>query len=505
MKDDELKYKTARGSLIMGAVTMLFRPINIIGALFLMRLLNPEDFGAVALALILLTTSSLFSALGLETAIIQSSHDNRKIAFPSFVITMGFATILFLILNTNILTFARLLGDEEIVPILRWLSLLILIDAAYAIPAALTRKQLMFGKVGIAGMLYRITYTTMTLTLAFLGYGVWSLVYANLISSLIHTVAYFWLSPGWDWIIPRRWDMKVVRDLLRFGIQSTFSTVLHYLHTHVDDWLVGRYLGKQALGYYSKAYDFSNNTVIQISDNVVGIVFLPSYTQMQHDPDKLTRAYLKSVQLVLLIVVPLAFGVLAIAPEMVWVLWGAKWAPMIPIMQIFALLLLTRPIASNTIPLFQALGKPDYNTRNGLVLLVIMIPLVLLFLSQGIAIVAIAIVISHFIGAVYNMYQVNTILPGSSKLTIRAILPPILSGFLMMLVVFAVKAPVQQLIGGQYNFLGLFLLIGIGGVVFLPFSYLTQKELIMEIWNTALSVIGKRFSFIKKTTPSEAV
>ena len=505
MNNDDLRFKTARGSLIVGGVTMLFRPINIFSAFFLLRLLDPVDFGTIALAMVLLKTSSMFSALGLETALVQTTHDKKKIAFPSFVIAMGFATFLFIIVNTNVFVFAKLLGDVEIVPILRWLSLLILLDTGYAVPAALTRKELMFGRVGVAGLLYRITYTTISLTLAFLGYGVWSLVYAEIFSSLVRTLIYFWFSPGWDWIIPRRWDMIVVKDLMRFGIQNTGSNLLIYFHTHWDDWLVGRVLGKAALGFYSKAYDLSNNTIKQISENVIGAVFLPSYSKIQNDSDRLTRAYLKSVRLLLLIVVPLSFGVLAIAPEMVWVLWGSKWEPMIPVLQIFALMLLSRPISTNTVPLFQAIGKPNNNSRNAFVLLLIMVPLALLFLPRGIIGVAIAVVISHFLGVAYNMYQVNAVLPGSSKLTIRAILPPVISGLLMMLVIFIIKAPIRQFIGGEYNFLGLFILIGVGGLLYLPLTFLSQKDLILEIWQLSLSVFGKRFSFLRKLTEQKAV
>ena len=484
---------------------MLFRPINIFSAFFLLRLLDPADFGIVALAMVLLKTSSMFSALGLETAIVQTPHKKEDIAFPSFVISMGFAAFLFILVNTNLQLLARFLGDVEVIPILRWLSLLILLDTGFSIPAALTRKELLFGRVGIAGLFYRITYTVTSLSLAFLGYGVWSLVYAQLLSSLVRTVIYFWISPGWDWIIPRRWNMDVVRDLLRFGIQNTGSNLLIYFHTHWDDWLVGSVLGKAALGFYSKAYDLTNNTIKQISENIIGAVFLPSYSKMQDDPERLTRAYIKSVRLVLLIVVPMSFGVLAIAPEMVWVLWGARWEPMIPVLQIYGFMLLSRPISTNTLPLFQAIGKPNNNSRNAFVLLVIMVPLALIMLSQGIIGVAIAVVISHFLGVAYNMYQVNSVLPGSSKLTIRAIVPPVVAGFLMMIAVFAIKSPVRQMLGGEYNFLGLFILIGAGGIFYLPLTFLTQKDLLLEIWQMTLSVFGKRFPFIQKLTEQKAV
>ncbi len=504
MKDDNLKEKTARGSMITGGITMILRPLNIFASFLLMRLLGPADFGIVVLAMILLNTSNLFSGLGLGSAIIQSPHEKKKIAFPAFAITMTFATFLFLLVYTNLPVFARLLGDEEVVPILRWLTFLLLINTANTVPSSLMRKGLMFGRVGIASMLYQVSYTAISLTLAFLDFGMWSLVYAQISSSIIRTVAYFWLSPGWDWLIPRRWERAIVTNLLRFGLQNMWSGLLSYFHTHWDDWLVGRVLGKEALGFYAKAYDLSNNTIKQISDNVIGMVFFPSYAKIQNDPDRLMRAYLKSVRLVLLIVVPLSLGVFSVAPEMVRVLWGSEWVPMIPVLQIYSLMLLSRPISTNTAPLFLATGKPNFNTRAAFVLLSIMVPLALLLLDQGIIGVSIAVVISHYVGAAYNLHQVNTFLPGSGKLTLKALVSPLVAGVMMMTAVFVVKVPIQQLVGGQYNFPGLFLLIGVGGVFYLPLTYLTQKDLITEIWNMAFSIIGRRFAFFRNLKRREA-
>lgn len=447
----------------------------------------------MALAMLLLTTSNLFAGLGMGLAVIHSKLETRKTAFHGFVMMMAFAVLLFLVVFTNTHLFAGLLGDAEIEPILRWMSLYIIIDTASTIPVSLLRKDLKFERVGILALVAELVYTAVALTLAFMGFGLWSLVWARLANALIKMSLSWLLCPGWDWLRIQRWDKEVASDLLRYGLHSTGSGLVAYFHTHWDDWLVGRSLGTAALGFYSKAYDLTNNTMNHLSRNVIGVVFFPSYAKIQDKPERLSRAYLKSVRLVLLMMVPMSLGLLAIAPEMVFLFWKDKWMPMVPVLQIYAFMLLTRPISENTAPLFQAVGKPHYNTRSGLALLVAMVPLAFALLGQGITGVAIAVVVAHVVGVAYNIYLMNSILPGTAKQTLKSLFSMIAPGVVMAAVVFMAKAPIRQILGGELNLVGLIGLVAIGAVVYLALIFLTQRALLTEIIRMILSVLGPRF------------
>ncbi len=276
----------------------------------MLRWLRPEDFGIVALAMLLFSTSNLFAGLGMDRAIIHNQLDRRKTAFHAFVMMMSFALLLFTIVSFNLQIIADFLGDSELVPILRPLSFLILINTSSTIPTSLLRKDLMFDRVALSSFITQSVYTVASLILAFSGFGVWSLVYARLTSSIVKIFTAWILCPGWDWLLFQRWDRDVSRSLLRYGVQGTWSSFLSYIHTHWDDWLVGTVMGKEALGFYSRAYNLTNKTMRNLSKNVIGVVFFPSYAKMQDDKKRLLRAYIKSMTLVLLIIVPMAVGTL---------------------------------------------------------------------------------------------------------------------------------------------------------------------------------------------------
>lgn len=492
-----LKVITARNSLIMGGVQFAMRPINFVIAVILARLLDPSDFGIVALALVLVQTSNQFTALGMDKAIIQSQEERGKIAFHAFVAVMIFGLLFFSLIQFNSALFAGWLGDGKTEPVLRWLSGWILLNALAVVPLALLRKDLHFHYIATAGLIAELVYTVVVIWMAYTGFGLWSLVYANLIKTGFNTIVYWVACAGWDWIIPRRWEWPVINKLLRYGSQASASGLVSYFHTHWDDWLVGRTLGVEQLGFYSKGYDFSNSTIGKLIRNTLGMVFLPSYAKIQENRQRLQRAYLKSVRLVFLLVVPVAFGIFIVSEPLVQVVFGDKWLPMVPALQIFALLIVTRPISQNTAPLFHAVGLPRNNLIAGLVLVAVMIPTVLWLMPWGIAGVAFGVGLSHCVGALFNVYQVNRIMPGSAEQTAKIALPILGTGLIMMAGVHLAKIPIADLFGTLFSIPALLTLIATGGVLYCIGLALTQRDIIVEVWQTGLALLPKRLPLSK--------
>ncbi len=499
-----LKLTTARNSMFMGGVLLIMRPINFTLSIILARLLDPGDFGLITLALVLVQSSNLFTNLGMDKAIIQSKDDIKKVAFQAFVIVFMTSALFCGLMIAYSETLALGLGDVRTAPILRWLSAIVLLGGLSVVPTSLLRKQLKFQYISLANLASIIVYAISVLYLAYSGWGIWSLVYSNLLSTVVATILHWIWCPGWDWIIPKPWDNALMKRLFSYGVQVTGSGLLGYFHTHWDDWLVGRTLGVTALGFYSKAFDFSNGTIGQLAKNTIGMVFFPSYAKIQDDKVRLARAYLKTVRLVFLFVTPFALGITVVAAPLVQVLFGTKWMPMVTVLQIFSLLILTRPVSENSAPVFQALGLPSYNTRAGFVLLASMIPGVLYLIQWQIEGVALAVALSHLIGAFYNVYQINTLLPGTAKATLKITMPILLSGIIMALGVHFVKVPVAKFFGNLDNLPALLTLVGTGVVIYLVLLLITQRDLIRELWQILRALVPRKLGMGRRLRNSES-
>ncbi len=487
-----LKTQTAKGTMWMSVAHFGARPLRTLALIFLARLLDPQDFGLVALAMILIAATDLFSGLGMGNALIHTKDDLRKVAFQAFAVTVLFSTFIFLIVFTQAPLFAGLLGDPEVTPIIRWLSLMIITESLSLVPNALLRKQMMFRQVSTAKLISVFVYNGSAVLLAFLGLGLWSLVYAELLRSVTNVVVVSILCPGWDWLIPRLPDRTTLSRLLRYGIPSTGSGFLTYLNTNWDDWLVGRVLGTTALGFYSKAYNVSNKGIVGFNRGVISGVFFPSFAKIQNDTQRLARAYLKGLSMVALVMTPMSLGLFVVAPEAVPILLGDKWIPMTATLQIFALMAFIRPLAGSTSPLFLATGRPGLNLRVSLVLLATMVPLVFLLLGRGIEGVAVAVVASFAVAFLYSVYEVNRLLPGSAPKMALAILPAVVAGLIMIVGVQLSKVPLAQLAGGTHNLATLIAMVVIGALLYILTTFLMQRALILEAVSVALSVFKGR-------------
>lgn len=492
-----LKVKTARGSMFIAAMNYAMRPVMTVVSIVLLRLLSPEDFGLLAMANLVLFITNFVTDLGMRSAVVQSQQDIKKVAFFAFGISSGFSVLAYLLILAFAQPLSTLLGGgADLVPIVRVVSLMVIIDGLWIVAEALLKRDLKFKEVGLAQMVGQIVYAASSVLLAYMGFGVWSLVYSTLAQQVVRLMLTWYYSRFWRSLRPQAWDSVVVKSLLQYGVPATGSGLLRYLRDNWDSWLVGRQLGITSLGFYNRAAHETTVLTSMVSNTVFGYVLLPSYAKVQNEPERLLRGYLTSLNLVLLTVVPVAVGIFIVAEEIVTVLLGAKWVPMIPVWEIFSLYALTRPISANASPLFMAMGKPNYNLHASLLGLAVVIPLVLWLIGPfGIIGVAAAVSVSHLITMIFNVYQVNKLLPGTARKTLTMNFPFVIAGGLMAIGVQLAKAPVLQLTGEQHNFVSLILLIVIGALIYLSLTLLLQRTLLKEVFDLTIKSLGldKRF------------
>lgn len=459
---------------------MGLRVISMVTTVILARILNPDDFGIVATAQIALSTTGLFSGLGMGLAVIQSPHDRDKVAYQGFVVSAISGFVFFIVLVVNGQFFADLLGNPGIVSVLQWMSILVLLAALTTVPESLLQKDMLFGRVSIAVIVSEFTFMGLAVALATTGYGVWSLVYASIARAVVNLALVWFLAPGWAWIIRKPWDGALMKSLFRFGVQASGSGVVSFVYSVLDNFLVARYLGATAIGFYSKAYDFSTRTVDGFI-NVIGVVLFPSYSKIQDDKERLSNAYLKSLRVMSFFTVPVALGMFIVAEEMVPVLLGDKWLPLVAPFQILAFVSLIKPLSGSTGALFASTGYPEFNLRSGLCITVVMLGLIFAFLGHGIVGVSYAVLIAHVVGFVVNMYQVHLILPGTAQKMLTAVFPAVGGSVVMTAAVFFSKIPLYHLAGETNTLTSLVVLICIGIVVYCAILYVSQRELMAEI------------------------
>lgn len=297
------------------------------------RLLPPQDFGIIAMAMVVLNFGRYIILMGLPQALIQKKElDTEEIraAFTSNLILGGF----FFILCQILAPFAIYIIDrEEIIMIVRLMSLVILVECLASVSTSLIRRNFQFKQLALRNIgSYIIAYLGIGITMAFLGFRVYSLVAASLSQTIINAILSYSIArhsmiPIFKW--------KYYSQLFSFGSKITLINFLEFLSNALDTFLIGRLLGSKTLGLYNRAYFLIQLPMFHLTRSISTVLF-PSLSKIQNDPDRLRKVYLSAITIVGFAMIPTFAGVALAAEPIIVVLLGAKWGEAVPILQILA-------------------------------------------------------------------------------------------------------------------------------------------------------------------------
>jgi PST family polysaccharide transporter/lipopolysaccharide exporter len=182
--------------------------------------------------------------------------------------------------------------------------------------------------------------------------------------------------------------------MVGYGKWITATSILVFLYTEGDDFIVGWLLGATPLAFYQNAYRLSNAPATEITQVVAGVMF-PTYSTLQENLSAVRGAYFRTLQLTTFVTFPAALGIAAVAPVFVRSFMGEAWIPMVRTLQLLTIYGLLRSIGKTTGPVYKALGKPDYVTKlSALRLLlvgILIIPATQRFGIEGAAMVVVAV------------------------------------------------------------------------------------------------------------------
>jgi O-antigen/teichoic acid export membrane protein len=477
---DSLRVRTARSSLVTTLATLCIRIVTLVGAVWLVRLLDPAAFGLVAMAIIVLQSTQLVSGLGMRAAVVQSRLERPVLAFHAFILCGGTGLVLFLLVIVNAERLALALGDLEVASLLKWMAWIIIFDALSIIPETLLRRDLLFARHSVALVVPELLYVIMAVSLATQGFGLWSLAYASIARAVLSTVLFWSICPGWAWLrfqVPR---VQVLVDLLRYGSKVMITGVFAFVSKNWDNFLVGRLLGAASLGFYSRAFFFGHLPASSL-EQVVGNVLFSSYSQLQHDEQRLRLAFVRSVGVVAMFTIPATLGIFAIARPLVPAVLGENWVPMTAALQVLSIAALAGMLPRSAGALFLATGRPGYNARTAALEAVSLVLLSIALVRFGIVGVAFAALGAALICLAYKIYLLERCMPGINRPLLRAISTPLAGGLGMAVVVMLATLCVEGFTGARSTFASLALLVLIGGATYGVILYFLDRPLVAEV------------------------
>jgi len=350
----------------------------------LARLLAPELFGVVALALLAIQYLDAIGDLGISEALIYQRDDVERAANVAFIISVlsgiGLAALAFF----GAPAVAAFYAEPRLTPMLQVLAVTMVITSLGQTQLALLTKELRFRQKMIPDLSRNLVKGVASIALALAGFGAWSLVWGQVLGAFATTVA-LWAIARWR---PRlQWDWAIARRMIHFGWQVVLIQILSVLWSTADYLIIGKLLGRADLAYYQQAFRVTDLLIINFAF-VVGKVLFPSYSKVSDDRPRLEQGYLSTIRYMSLITLPFSVGLCVVAPLFVELVFGPRWLPMAPALQLLALRAGLSTLSFNGGHLLKAIGRPDIVNYQVVVKLAILVVTVWLTVPYGFVAVA---------------------------------------------------------------------------------------------------------------------
>ena len=354
-----LKEKTAKG-LGWGFIESISGTgLTAIISIILANILAPEQFGLVGMVAIFVTLGNSLMDSGFSGALIRKGEVTDKDLSTVFYTNLALGAIIYAILYAVSPLIASFLGYEILTPLLRVLSLSVIIVSFTQVQKVNFIRKIDFNTQAIISLIAAITSGVTSIWMAFTGWGVWSLVAQQLSKQAMISVL-LWVFSTWKPSLT--FSVKSFKEMFNFGSKLLASSLISTIWNEIYSFVIGKMYNPVQVGYFVRADKFKS-LVTQNIGQVVQKVGYPVMSTIQDDPTRQTRVYSKIIRLTMLLTCTLVMGLIGCAQSMIQVLIGEQWLPSVPYLRLLGLSGLFLPLILASVNVFNANGKSEVTLK----------------------------------------------------------------------------------------------------------------------------------------------
>lgn len=485
--EKNLSQRAVIGGIWVFLLQVVQQLFNLARLMILARILSPQDFGLMGIALLSMTTLEAFSQTGFQQALIQKKNDIHSYLDSAWTFLILRGIILFSILYFIAPYSAIFFDTPDAKLIIQVIGLSVIIQAFTNIGVIHFQKELEFNKQFIYQLSGTLTDFVVAIIAVLLFGNVWALVFGLLAGKAAMLIASYLISPYRPHL---SFDIDKIKELFGYGKWILGTSVLVFLVTQGDDILVGKLLSVTALGYYQMAYLISNLPATQIT-HVISQVTFPTYSKIQTNLPKLREAYLNVLQFTAFISVPISYLIFVLAPDFTLIFLGEKWIPMVSTIKILVFAGLIRSIQATTGPIFYALGKTKIDTKVQTIrFLVIAIFIYPFIIRWGLIGASLTVLISILSACITSILMLIKTIGLSAKEILDAIIYPLICGIIsipiLMYLISLIYVEIVEFIG--FSLIGILLYVILVIIIGTFFNYniiSNIKKIILSFKNDA--------------------
>ena len=406
MAEQSLKDKTVKGVVWSSVERFSVQGVQFVVMLVIARLLNPKDFGLVGMLAIFLAVAQSLIDSGFSQALIRKQDrtevDNSTVFYFNIVVS----AILYLIFYAIAPWVSDFYNEPQLCSLMRVLCLIVIINSFAVVQRAIYTVSINFKTQAKASFIAALASGLVGVWMAYNGYGVWTLVWQQLLNAGINTLL-LWVYSNW---YPRwEYSWKSFRELFAFGSKLLASGLLDTLYTNIYLLVIGKIFNAASLGYYTQADRFAKFP----SSNLTGVmqrVTYPILCSIQDDDRRLRQDYRMLLRLSAFVIFPLMSLLAGVAYPLVELLLGAKWHFVATLMIPLFFTMMWYPIHSINLNLLQVKGRSDLFLRLEITKKIIGVTVLIISLPFGLLFMCYASIVTSIICLIVNTYYTGKLI-----------------------------------------------------------------------------------------------
>ena len=339
---------SVKKALVKGVVWNIFEKLVVKGIAFIIgvilaRILGPSDYGLIGMLSIFIALSNVFIESGFAKALIQNKNRKDIDFSTAFVTNVSISIVIYLLLFFTAPHIAKFYNEPSLTLITRVLSLNFILGAFNIVHRAKLIAEVDFKSLAIINFGGTIIGGCLGVVLAYMDYGVWALIFQTLTS----TFSMMLLFPIFSkWTPSLRFAKQSFQRLFNFGSKLLVTGLISTIVNNLTTILIGRYYKSEALGYYTRATQYSELAAYTIND-VFNTTTFPILSSLQDDRERLIHIYRRILFYTALITFPLMTLFALLAEPLVVIMLTEKWLPCVTLLQILCFARMFTPISSN--------------------------------------------------------------------------------------------------------------------------------------------------------------
>lgn len=467
----ELKQKTVKGTVWSAVERFSVQGVQFIVMIVMARILTPEDYGLVGMLAIFLAVSQSLIDSGFSQALIRKMDRTETDNCTVFYFNIVVGLVLYLILYFLAPLVAKFYDAPAITSIMRVICISVIINSLVVVQRALYTVNIDFKTQAKASLSAAIVSGIIGITMAYKGFGVWSIVTQQL-TNLGINAGLLWLFSKWRPRLLYSW--KSFRELFSFGSKLMLSGLLDTLYKNIYTLVIGKVFNASSLGHYTRAHQFADFP----SSNLTGImqrVTYPVLCNIQEDDERLKNVYRRFLKLSAFIIFPLMLGLSAVSEPFVEIFIGRQWSYCSSLLQILCFSMMWFPIHAINLNLLQVKGRSDLFLRLEIIKKTIGVTILCVTIPMGLTVMCFGQIVSSIIALTVNTYYTGKLIGVGFFKQMKDLLPTTL----LSLVMFAIVFTVVHLIDDIYLQLLCGIIVGI--VIYISASILFRFKEIEEL------------------------